>query len=116
MTERIKKMKNLRNDKNTTARYSSFAEVAAVYGKEPFVKRTKDVKKLKKQRMEFSKKHRCKACGQPMTYIGGNVMTCQNEACKGIKHVLKNGEAVYEVSRELLDSKGAEIANNLFGI
>jgi hypothetical protein len=84
---------------------------------EPEVK-TDDEKKLAEQKERFCLKHKCKACGQPMSYIGGNQMTCTNDKCKGIKveREDKEGNKIvsYVVSYELLDNKGAEIGNIIF--
>ena len=98
--------------------YFSLGECAKAWGCKPVTKQTKDKKKLESQREKFCAKHRCKACGQPMTYIGGNQMACTSEKCKGIKveREDKEGNKVvsYVTSYELLDSKGAEIAANIF--
>lgn len=98
--------------------YFSLEECAKAWGCKPVTKQTKDKKKLESQREKFCAKHRCKACSQPMTYIGGNQMTCTNEKCKGIKveREDKEGNKIvsYVTSYELLDSNGAEIAANIF--
>ena len=37
----------------------------------------------------------CPVCGQPMSYIGGNVLVCKNEGCKGVPYkVIENDEEV----------------------
>lgn len=114
-------MKFYRMSKGETEHYSSFEELRAAWGLAPVIKQSKDKNKLEKQRESFlGKKRPCPACKQPMNYIGGtNIMVCQNENCKGEKHESKNeqtGETKiwYTVPRELLDEKGAEIAENLF--
>lgn len=111
-------MSNYRLSKGTTEHYTSLEELRAAWGKEPFVKRTKDPDKLVKQQENFLKHYRCKACGKPMTYIGGNMMTCTNEACKGIKveREDKEGNKIvnYVTSYELLDERFADIANSIF--
>lgn len=111
-------MTNYRLSKGTTEHYTSLEELRAAWGKEPFVKRTKDENKLKTQRENFAKKHLCSACKQPMQYIGGNVMTCTNPNCKGIKveRTDKEGNTIitYETSYDLLKPLGAEIASNIF--
>ena len=66
----------------------------------------------------FLSKHKCKACGAPMTYIHGNVMACKNPECKGIeiKREDKDGNEMvsYINSFCTLDDLGAEIASNIF--
>jgi hypothetical protein len=110
-------MEFYRMSKGETAHYSSFEELRAAYGLEPVIRQTKDKNKLEKQRENFSKRHLCPACKQPMIYIGGNIMVCQAENCKGIKHESKNelGETRvwYTVPYELLDEKGADVAYNV---
>lgn len=111
-------MKEFRTGSGTKEHYSSFEECAKAWGCRPLKKKTNDKKKLAKQKEDFCAKHRCKSCGQPMTYISGNCMTCTNDNCKGIKveREDKEGNKIisYVVSYELLDSKGAEIAKNIF--
>lgn len=107
-----------RMSKGVTAQYASLEELRAAWGLKPAIKRTKDEHKLKSQREKFSNNHKCKACGKPMTFIGGNQMVCTNPDCKGIEiertdadgNTIKN----YLVSYDLLDSKGAIIASNIF--
>lgn len=112
-------MKEYRLSKNTTEHYNSLQELGAAWGCKPVTKRTKDEKKLEGQRNAFNSKHRCKSCNQPMFWIGGtSVMSCKNPDCKGIKNtrtdVDGNEIVTYLPSYDLLDSIGAEIANNLF--
>ena len=111
-------MSYYRLSKGTTAHYTSLEELRAAWGKEPFVKRTKDENKLKTQREKFCGKHLCQACKAPMEYIGGNVMACTNPNCKGIKNEHKDKEGnmyiTYSTSYDLLKPLGAEIASNIF--
>ena len=112
-------MKEFRLGRNTKEHYTSIEEMAKAWGCKPVVKRTKDEKKLKGQQEKFCTRHKCKACGQPMTWVGGSMMTCQNENCKGIKveEKDKDGNIVkieYLVPYDLLDDTGAEIAQNIF--
>lgn len=111
-------MSTFRLGRNTTEHYSSFADAAKAWGCKPVSKTTKNENKLKEQCEKFCGKHKCKACNQPMTYIGGNQMVCQNEKCKGIKieREDKDGNKIvsYVPSFDLLDDTGAEIANNIF--
>lgn len=111
-------MREFRMGHNTTEHYSSFEECAKAWGCRPVSKKTKNEKKLKEQQEKFNSRHKCKACGEPMTFIGGNQMVCLNESCKGIKEERtdKEGNVIvtYKPSFELLDRKSAEIANNIF--
>ena len=104
---------------DTNKHYTSLEELREAWGLKPLTKkRTKDAKKLESQRENFCSKHKCKACGHPMAYIGGNQMACSNPDCLGIKfeRTGKDGnvEVSYSPSYELLDEKGAMIANNIF--
>lgn len=61
---------------------------------------------------------KCRICGETMTYVGGNVVLCKNEKCKGIKRTKKDKEGndivFYDSVFRLLDDKGVEIAEKLF--
>lgn len=111
-------MKAYRMGRNYTEQYSSFEEVAKAWGCKPVTKKTKDEEKLKKQQEVFCSKHKCKSCGEPMTWIGGSVMACTNEKCKGIKVEREDfdGNKIvnYVTSYDLLDDTGAEIADVIF--
>lgn len=111
-------MREYRNDKETKEHYTSLDALRAAFGCKPIVKRTKDENKLQAQKDAFRGKHKCKACDQPMSYVGGNMMACTNKACKGIKieRILPDGtkSVTYDVAYDLLDDTGAEIAKNLF--
>ena len=103
---------------NTTEHYSSFEEAAKAWGCRPVIRKNKSDDKLKEQQEKFCGKHKCKGCGQPMTWVGGNLMTCTNEKCKGIKveKLDKEGNTIisYITSYDLLDDTGAKIAQNIF--
>lgn len=112
-------MKNFRLAKGVKEQYNSIEELCAAWGtKSRGKKRTKDVAKLQAQRDNFRSYHKCKACGQPMEYVGAGAMACKNPSCKGIKveRTGKDGNVIttYEVSYEMLESKYAEIAENIF--
>lgn len=111
-------MTNYRMSKDTTERYTNLKDLRTAWGMKPVIKKTKDTTKLSKQKESFGNKHKCKACGMPMTYIYGNIMACTNSECKGIevKREDKEGNILtsYITSYDLLDDKGAEIANNIF--
>lgn len=97
--------------------YSSLEELRADWGLPPVSKRTKDLNKLKGQQDRFYKRHTCSNCSKPLTYVGGNIMVCTNESCRGIKSEFKDKEGNtvvrYYPSFELLDTKGADIASNI---
>lgn len=111
-------MKAYRMGRNTTEHYTSFEEAAAAWHCKPFSRKTKDENKLLKQQNDFCERHKCPACGQPMSFVGGSWMTCKNEKCKGIKDEYTDAEGnkitSYRVSCKQLDAKGAEIANVIF--
>lgn len=111
-------MSNYRASKGTTEHYTSMEEMRAAWGLKPFTKRTSDKKKLKEQREKFLNKHKCKACGLPMTYVHGNIMACNNPDCKGIEIKREDKEGnefvTYINSFCTLDDIGAEIAANIF--
>lgn len=111
-------MREFRNPKGVTKRYTSLEELRTAFGCKPIRKQTKDKEKLQKQREQFCKHYKCKACGQPMVYMGESIMTCGNHECKGIKHERtdKDGNIIvsYSVSYELLTDHFAEVASNIF--
>ena len=113
-------MKPKRLSKDVTEYYTSFEEMAKSWGVKPRRKQTKDKDKLVKQREIFCSKHICSNCKQPMTWIGGNIMSCLNPSCNGIKHEQvinsETGEVKvwYSPSYDILDERGASIAENIF--
>lgn len=111
-------MKNFRMSKGVTEHYTSLEELRSAYGLKPVIKQTKDKEKLKQQRETFCKHYRCKGCGSPMTYIGGSMMSCTNDKCKGVKHERTDADGntivTYSVSYEILDDVFAERAANIF--
>lgn len=111
-------MSNYRLGKDVTDHFNSFEEVAKMFGCKPVSRKTTNEKKLLNQQERFYKKHKCKACGQYMTFIPNtNVMTCTNPDCKGIKNIFTDKEGnekiTYNVSFDELDEKGADIARNI---
>lgn len=111
-------MREFRNPKGVTERYTSLEELRKACGCKPVIKQTKDKDKLQKQREKFCSHYKCKACGQPMIYMGGSIMTCGNENCKGIEHkrIDADGNTIitYSVSYELLNDHFTEVATNIF--
>lgn len=108
----------MRIDQRGNAHYSSFQELASAYNIKPVSRVTKDKEKLKSQQNKFQSRHRCRACGEPMSWIGDNIMTCCNPKCKGIKIKHKNEDGTesvgYITSYDLLDTEGADIAGVIF--
>ena len=106
----------MNNKKNGEIHYSSFQELAEAMGLKKPIQKNK--KKIEYQQDKFNNKHKCKACGQPLTFVGGNIVTCTNPKCKGIKNIKKldDGTEVvtYLTSYELLDNIGENIANRIF--
>lgn len=104
--------------KGTIGHYTSFTDLRAAFDLKEVSYQTKDAQKLKSQRENFCNKHKCRACGYPMTYSGGNIMTCTNPSCKGIKHEKTDSEGnvivTYSTSYDILNDKYANIAQNIF--
>lgn len=111
-------MSGYRMPKGATEHYTSLEDLRVAWGMNPVTKKTSDQKKLKDQQKNFLNKHKCKACGMPMKYIHGNIMSCTNPECKGIevKRQDKDGNEIisYINSFCTLDDTGAEIAQNIF--
>ena len=100
--------------------YSSFEELAEAFNLKPVQRVTKDKEKLNAQRERFLGKHKCKACGEYLTYVAGtSVMSCTNPKCKGIKNETTdqdgNVSVYYTPSYDLLDEVGTSIASNILG-
>lgn len=110
----------MRVNQRGEACYNSFEELAESMKIKPITKVTNNMKKLKGQQDHFVSKHKCKACGCPMTWIGGNIMSCTNPKCKGIKITKEDEDGnkiiSYVTSYDLLDKKGTEIAGNIFSV
>lgn len=109
-------MREFRLGKNDKEHYSSLSEMGAAWGCKEKKKRTNDEGKLTKDRAKFA--GTCRVCNHPLTFVGGNVMCCQNENCKGFKHTEMNEDGTervwYTPVFRLLNDKGEEIAANLF--
>lgn len=108
-------MKEFRMGHNTVAHYSSFEELGKAWG---CGRKPKNETKMKELQNKFSAKHKCKACGHPLTYIGESIMTCTNENCKGIKIEREDYEGntivSYVTSYELLKDNDSSYANYIF--
>jgi len=101
---------------NGEVHYSSFQELAASMGLSKPGKKNK--KKIEYLQDRFNKKHKCRACGQPLTFMGGNIVACTNPKCKGIKTTRKLDDGTeivsYITSYKLLDEVGSNIASRIF--
>lgn len=103
-------MKDFKKLEGSIIEYDSIEALAKDWHIKPRVKQTKDKDKLKKQRENFCARNRCRVCKKPMIYWGSGVMACANEECKGIS----KDETIYAAAYKILDSRSAEIAENLF--
>ena len=111
----------MRIDQNGVEHFSSFEELASAWKLKPISKTTKNKEKLKAQQERFAVRHKCRACGEPMSWVAGtNIMTCMNPECKGMKITKENEDGTksvnYLTSCDLLDELGSEIAENIFSV
>lgn len=113
-------MKSKKNSKGRKT-LGSFEELRQEYGLKPVNRQTKDLKKLEKQRNNFSSHHICPICKQPMKYIEGtNIFCCINKNCEGfvkerlIDEETGETEKITSPSFHTLDRKSASIAQNIF--
>lgn len=95
-------------------RYFSFAELPTSKSNNKTNKKQNEELKTK-----FEKRHTCKICKQPMTYLDGtNVCVCQNPDCKGkkVKVVLSDGTEKNEFRPyfHTLDEVGVSIATRIY--
>ena len=108
-------MKEFRMDRNTKEHYYSFQEAAHAWGCKT---KTKDENKIKEMQDKFCAKYRCSVCGEPMGYIGGTIMTCVNDKCKGVKVEREDKEGnktvSYEVSYKFIKDYDISYANYIF--
>lgn len=98
--------------------YSSFKEYAECNGIKSDTKK-KNSKKIAASQEKFASHHKCRACGEVMSYVDStNIMVCRNPACKGIKYTRKdvdgNEVVTYKSSYDVLADKYADIAKSLF--
>ena len=107
-----------RLSKGTIAQFSSLDELREAWQLKPVNKKPNNENKLKKVREDFCSHHKCKACGKPMAWVGGNLMTCVNPQCKGIKREREDSEGnkyiEYLTSYNILNDHFAEVAENIF--
>lgn len=108
-----------RLSKDTIARFTSMDELREAWQLKPLSsKKPNNAKRLKKVQDDFKSHHKCKACGKPMEWLGGNMMTCTNPNCRGIKieKIDQEGNKYIEyiTSYNLLNTHYSEIAETLF--
>ena len=77
--------------------------------------KTKDEKKLEKQREKFCKSHTCQFCGETREWVPNtNIMVCKNPRCKGYQVKSKEGEIIASLpSYSELSSYGEAIAETI---
>lgn len=113
-------MKQFRMGRNTTEHYSSFEEMGKAWGCKQVANKPKTEERAKKLQEQFysNPKHKCKACGEQMTWIGGNQLVCTNDKCKGIKVERENPDGTktttYVTSYYLLEDDKASFAKYIF--
>ena len=107
-----------RLSKDTVARFTSLDELRDAWQLKPLNRKPNTEKKIKKVQEDFCKYHKCKACGKPMQWVGGNIMTCCNPSCKGIKKEREDADGnkyvEYLTSYDVLNDHFAEVAENIF--
>ena len=106
-------MREFRKGKGCTEHYTSLDELRVAWNCRPITKkRPKDEDALKEAREKFL--GTCPVCKSPMKYVSLSYSVCGNEECKG-RNIAKQGEEprYITVIREF-DSKGKNIAENLF--
>ena len=108
-----------RLSKDTMCRFTSMDELREAWQLKPLTtKKPNNEKRLKKVQEDFCSHHKCRACGKPMTWIGGDIMTCCNPQCRGIKveRTDEDGNKIinYITSYNLLSDHYAEIAETIF--
>ena len=111
-------MREFRKAKGVTERYTSLEELRIGFGLKPVSKKTNDEQKLKAQQEKLV--GTCRVCKKPLTWIEGtNICACKNPECKGIKMTGQNEDGTEKVwyipVTRMLNEKGAEIAERLFG-
>lgn len=95
-------------------RYFSFTEL-------PISSKQKNKKKENNELKEqFENRHKCIACGEPLTWIPGtNICSCKNPNCKGKKIVIKDEDGTetveYKPYYHILDVVGTSIAEKIYG-
>ena len=110
-------MEKFRLGKTDTAHYTSLGELRKAFKLKEL---STNKEKTAELQVQFTKNKTCRACHQPLTYIGGSVLACQNPDCKGIKHTSKNEDGsiktYFTPSFMILKKKSdAKYAEKIFG-
>ena len=102
-------------------KFDSFEDLRVEFGLPVLRRQTKDREKLAGQRERFLNRHKCPACEGELKLIEGtNVFYCPNKKCDGFTRTTvdeETGETLVldqSIAFDLLDDKGAQIANNIF--
>jgi hypothetical protein len=112
----MKKQKSSKEVKTLT----SLEELRAAWGLPELRRQTKDKVKLEGQRQRFLSHHKCPICEGDMKLIEDtNIFYCPNQECQGIKRTTVDEETEEttverSIAYDILDDKGAKIANNIF--
>ena len=108
-------MREYRLSKDTTEHYTSLQELRAAWGCK---EKVKDAVKMKGLQDKFCEKYKCPACDMPMGYIGGGLMTCVNDKCKGIRNEREDKEGnkyvTYDVSYKYVKDYDSSYAEYIF--
>ena len=93
-------------------RYFSFAELPTSNNK-PKTKLNEELK------TKFEKRHTCRVCKKPMTYLAGtNICACQNPDCKGRKVKVQQIDGTeieeYRPCFHTIDDIGVSIASKIY--
>ena len=103
------------NEKENTYTPTAFKEIRHAFGLKELSYKTKDEKKLEKQREKFCKSHTCQFCGETREWVPDtNIMVCKNTRCKGYQVKSKDGEIISSLpSYSELSSYGEAIAETI---
>lgn len=103
------------NEKENTYTPTAFKEIRHAFGLKELSYKTKDEKKLEKQREKFCKSHTCQFCGETREWVPDtNIMVCKNPRCKGYQVKSKDGEIISSLpSYSELSNYGEAIAETI---
>ena len=103
------------NGKENTYTATAFKDIRHAFGLKELSYKTKDEKKLEKQREKFCKSHTCQFCGETREWVPNtNIMVCKNPRCKGYQVKSKDGEIIASLpSYSELSSYGEAIAETI---
>lgn len=102
-------------EKENTYTPTAFKDIRHAFGLKELSYKTKDEKKLEKQREKFCKSHTCQFCGETREWVPDtNIMVCKNPRCKGYQVKSKDGEIIPSLpSYSELSSYGEAIAETI---